>query len=180
MKYFKTNITYENKELTKKRTEQHPQRHQEAVREIAIAPTDEKFVTCSDDKTLKIWDFHTASVDKTLEGHGSDVTTVDWHPSKSLIVSAGKDRVLKFWDPKNPKNFFNFQSNEHNNKHGMELCSLYNHTNTITKVIFNNNGNWVLSCGRDQVVKLFDLRVMKEICNFKSHSTEVISLAWHP
>jgi WD40 repeat protein len=60
-------------------------------------------VSCSDDKTLKIWDFHEARVEKELEGHGSDVTTVDWHPFRSLIASGGKDHVMKFWDPKSLK-----------------------------------------------------------------------------
>jgi polyadenylation factor subunit 2 len=45
--------------------------------------------------------------------------------------------------------------------------------NTITKVIFNKNGNWIISSGRDQVVKLYDIRIMKELSVFKSHQTEV-------
>jgi len=79
---------------------------------LAVAPGDLKFVSCSDDKTLKIWDFYTATVEKDLEGHGSDVTTVDWHPFRSFIASGGKDHVIKFWDPKTPKVNINTQIGE--------------------------------------------------------------------
>jgi polyadenylation factor subunit 2 len=30
------------------------------------------------------------------------------------------------------------------------------------------------------MVRLFDLRVMREIEDFREHSHEIISLAWHP
>ena len=35
-------------------------------------------------------------------GHGADVKCIDWHPSKSLIVSGSKDnqQPVKLWDPK--------------------------------------------------------------------------------
>ena len=78
IRFFKTKLDCENKESIKKKTETEVKRHCEAVRGIAIAPTDQKFATCSDDKTVRVWDYHTASVEKILEGHCSDVTSVDW------------------------------------------------------------------------------------------------------
>lgn len=37
-----------------------------------------------------------------ISGHGADVKCVDWHPTKSLIVSGSKDsqQPIKLWDPK--------------------------------------------------------------------------------
>lgn len=68
-----------------------------------------------------------------MEGHGSDVLTVDWHPSKSLIVSGGKDRLIKFWDPLTHQNIGN----------------LFNHTNAVNTVSFNMNENFLCSAGKD-------------------------------
>ena len=73
-------------------------RHKDPIRDIAFAPSDEKLVTCSDDKTIRIADFESGRYEKVLEGHGSDITTVDWHPQFSLIASGGKDRIIKNWD----------------------------------------------------------------------------------
>jgi polyadenylation factor subunit 2 len=56
----------------------------------------------------------------------------------------------------------------------MCICS-HGHKNSITDLKWNKNGNWLASTGRDQVIKLFDLRMMKEFMTFKGHTKEVNS-----
>lgn len=65
-----------------------------------FCPTDTKFVTASDDSTLKIWSFNDGTEERVLTGHGWDVKCVDWHPYKCLVASGGKDSLIKLWDPK--------------------------------------------------------------------------------
>ena len=62
---------------------------------FSFSPTDAKFVSCSDDVTLKIWDFGRCKEENVLTGHGWDVKCVSWHPYKSLIVSGSKDNLIK-------------------------------------------------------------------------------------
>lgn len=69
-----------------------------------FSPTDLKLVSCSDDVTVKIWDFATCKEEHILTGHGWDVKCVSWHPQKSLIVSGSKDNLIKLWDAKSGKN----------------------------------------------------------------------------
>jgi hypothetical protein len=57
---------------------------------------------------------------------------------------------------------------------------LYGHKNTVTKVAWNDNGNWLLTASRDQLIKLYDIRAMRELCSLKGHHKEVTSIAWHP
>ncbi|XP_039135759.1 flowering time control protein FY-like, partial [Dioscorea cayenensis subsp. rotundata] len=97
-------------------------------------------------------------------GHGWDVKSVDWHPTKSLLVSGGKDNLVKLWDAKS----------------GTELCSFHGHKNTVLCVKWNQNGNWVLTSSKDQIIKLYDIRTMKELESFRGHSKDVTALAWHP
>ena len=48
-------------------------------------------------------------------------------------------------------------------------------------VEWNKNGNWLLTASRDHLVKLFDIRKMKEeLQNFKGHKKEAMAVAWHP
>ena len=142
------------------------------AREVSFSPTDAKFVSCSDDATVKVWDFERGALDQVLAGanteggksHGWDVKTVQWHPDKALIASGSKDNVIKLWDPRAAR----------------EICLLHLHKNTVTTLRWHPNGLCFASGSRDQLVKLFDLRTMREAAVFKGHKREVSSLAWHP
>ena len=69
---------------------------------FSFCPTDKKFVTCSDDSLVKIWDFHSCTEERAMRGHGAEVKCCDWHPQKGLIVSGSKDtqQPIKLWDPR--------------------------------------------------------------------------------
>jgi polyadenylation factor subunit 2 len=138
--------------------------HKEAVRSISFCCTDVKFVSGSDDVTLKIWDFATWKEERTLSGHGWDVKDAQWHPYNSLIVSGSKDNLIKMWDSKS----------------GRCITTIHGHKNTVTVTKWNKNGNWFMSGGRDQMLKLWDIRTMKEFQSFKGHKREVTAMAWHP
>ena len=58
--------------------------HRESIRDITFCPTDMKFASGSSDQTINVWDFENAKVEQTLKGHGFDVKTVQWHPSKVI------------------------------------------------------------------------------------------------
>ena len=141
--------------------------HKEPLRAVSFAPTDSKFATCSDDGTVRIWDFVTCVEEKVMRGHGADVKAVDWHPSKALVVSGSKDsqQPIKIWDPKT----------------GNSLFTIHSHKNTVMDVKWNNNGNWLLTCSRDHLIKIFDIRNLgNEMQTFRGHKKEATVLAWHP
>ena len=59
-----------------------------------------KFVSASDDRKAKIFDFPTAKPEVIFEGHGSDVKSCDWHPFGSEVVTGSKDHKVIIWDPR--------------------------------------------------------------------------------
>ncbi len=62
----------------------------------------------------------------------------------------------------------------------MRFSLRYTHRDTVNVVKWNTNGNWLLSASRDHLVKLFDLRAMKELAKF-GHRSEVTSASFfHP
>uniref|UniRef100_A0A914WSN5 Uncharacterized protein n=1 Tax=Plectus sambesii TaxID=2011161 RepID=A0A914WSN5_9BILA len=138
----------------------------EAIRCISFAPTDVKLATASDDGTARVWDFARCSEERILRGHGSDVRTVDWHPQKGLLVTGSRDsqQPVKIWDPKT----------------GSCLATLHDHKNSVMAVQWNKNGNWLLTGSRDHLIKMYDIRMMREVRSFRGHKKEVTSLAWHP
>jgi polyadenylation factor subunit 2 len=138
------------------------------IRGLSFSPTDSKFTSCSDDRTVRIFDFVTSKEENVLLGHGSDVKCVDWHPHKSLIVSGSKDsqQPIILWDARNAK----------------KITTLHAHKNTCTDLKWNRfNGNWLISSSRDHLCKLFDIRMLKEeIQTFRGHKKDVCTVAWHP
>ncbi len=142
--------------------------HEAPVRGISFCPTSIKFASCSDDLSIKIWDFETAVEENKLLGHGFDVTTVHWHPSKGLVLSGSRDNVCKLWNPKTKTC----------------LRTITGHKNAITAVAWNPiDDNWFVSASKDQSIRLYDIRMIKEkdcIHSFRAHDTEVCSIAWHP
>lgn len=136
--------------------------HKEPVRDVSWAPDDLRFVTGSDDGSVKIWDFERREIEKSLTGHGYDVRCVKWHPTKSLLVSGSKNALIKFWDPRS----------------GTDLRTLHDHKNSIQTVSWSPNGNMVASASRDQSIKIFDIRMMKMIQNYTGQ--EACSVSWHP
>jgi WD40 repeat protein len=54
-------------------------------------------VTCSQDKTLKIWNQQLINT-MTLVGHRRGVWDAIFHPIEQMLVSAGGDGMLKGWN----------------------------------------------------------------------------------
>ena len=71
-----------------------------SVRDLSFSMSSVKFVSCSDDKTAKVWDFATSKKESTFSEHSSEVTTCDWHPFYSLIATGSKDKSMRVWDPR--------------------------------------------------------------------------------
>ncbi|GAM87317.1 hypothetical protein ANO11243_053400 [Dothideomycetidae sp. 11243] len=141
------------------------QAHDEAVRDVSFAPTDTKFVTASDDATLKIFDFAAGEEETVLTGHQWDAKSVDWHPTKGLLASGSKDHQIKLWDPRT----------------GRCLTTLHGHKNTVSKTLFEpTNGVLLASCARDSTARVFDIRMMRDVFLLRGHDKEISTLVWHP
>jgi polyadenylation factor subunit 2 len=151
------------------------QGHGDAIRALSFSPNDTKFVTASDDSFLKIFDFAGGVEEKAIRAHGWDSKTVDWHPTKGLIVSGSKDHTVKLWDPRmdltvyEPKDVVK------------PLAILRGHHNTITSTIFERvRGDCLATSARDNVARVFDLRMMRDILFIKGHEKEISTMTWHP
>ena len=139
-------------------------RHNDTITDISFSINDNKFVTSSDDKTSKIFDFNTGNEDIIFTEHLSDVKTCEWNPYRNIVASGGKDQMIKLWDPSS----------------GEVIETLHPHKNSINRLRFNKNGNWLLSASKDHLLKIIDIRTMKELQTFKGHDTEVNTMVWHP
>ncbi|OHT04375.1 WD repeat protein [Tritrichomonas foetus] len=51
----------------------------------------------SDDCTVQVFDLQTRSLLSTLEGHEKNVSRVEFHPTRPILVSVGEDSVCYLW-----------------------------------------------------------------------------------
>lgn len=49
------------------------------------------------------------------------------------------------------------------------------HKAAVHCVKWNRNGNWLLTASKDSLIKVYDIRMMKEIVTLKGHKKEVTS-----
>ena len=140
------------------------QAHEQPVRDLSFSPDDAKFCSCSDDSTVRVFDFLDARQEKEMTAHNWDVKCVAWHPTSSLIASGSKDSTVRLWDPR-----------------GKDLTTLTSHNKPVQGLEWNANGHWLLTTSEDKSIRLWDLRMQKEISVFNcSNYREATCIAWHP
>lgn len=76
--------------------------HHYAINGIAFSPDGKHFITCSMDKTIKLWDTETMKLLKVLDkarhgGHSTSVNKVLWL-SDNRLVSGSDDRNISIWN----------------------------------------------------------------------------------
>ncbi len=72
--------------------------HASKVTSAAFSPGGSRIVTCSDDRTMKLWDAKTGVEVFTLEGHADHLTAVSFSPDGSRILAVSEDGTVKIWD----------------------------------------------------------------------------------
>ncbi|ALF51779.1 WD40 repeat-containing protein [Nostoc piscinale CENA21] len=108
--------------------------HQASVTSIVIDGKTNTFASTSEDNTVKYWSLDKGSLLQTFRGHQAAVTSAIFHPYKRILISASKDKTIKVWKL---------------NKIGQ----IINHSDTVTSVIFSQDGKTLVSGGYDRFIK---------------------------
>lgn len=116
-----------------------------------------------------------------LEGHGGDVTAVEWHPYLALLATGSQDTYCRLWDPR-VAGGGGGRGGSGGGGGGRSLVSLQGHRQTVTAVRWHpTNGNRLLSAARDGVIRLWDIRQPQtEVMRFHRHTSGVEQVRWHP
>ena len=133
-----------------------------------------------------------------------------WHPVKGLVASCSRDALVKLWDPRSNKCLQTLHGHNNTvlqvggtgrggggreagragwwwgaawgarRGGGGGASPAPRPRGCLLQVHWNANGNWLLTACRDQSLKLFDIRSLRELNSFSGHNSPVLCAAWHP
>jgi len=111
--------------------------HKSHIRSLILSEDKTSLISCSDDKTIKIWNLSNYTWIKTLEGHSHWVNNILlFRPG--ILCSVSSDSLIKFWDIES----------------GKCIHTLHGHKNGINQAVISNNGELV-SVGWDKIVRFW-------------------------
>jgi platelet-activating factor acetylhydrolase IB subunit alpha len=136
--------------------------HREPVTGLSFHPVYSVFASCSEDGSIRVWDYETGNLEKILKGHTATVNSVAFEPNTgALLASCAADLSLKLWS------FETFECTK----------TLHGHDHNVSCVRFLPAGDFLLSSSRDQSIKLWEVATGFCIRTYLGHTEWVRNLA---
>ncbi|KAG8849678.1 hypothetical protein FRB91_009688 [Serendipita sp. 411] len=136
------------------------QGHDDLILSVAFSPDEQKVVTGSFDKTIRIWNVvkkrskwmlglepqPELELELELKGHGDGVWSLAFSPDGSKLVSGSGDNTIRIW---------NLQTRSH-------MITLKGHTHTVLSVAFSPDNQKVVSGSHDKTVRVWNVETGEE------------------
>lgn len=135
--------------------------HSAAVNAVCYNGDGSKLISCSDDKTIRVWDSRTGARINVFYGHRREVTSIDISPDNMFIVSGSFDKTVRIWD---------FAT-------GSVISTLKGHTREVLGVKYNYDGTKIVSVGYDNIYIWQDSKIL---LSCTGHTGGFLSVAFSP
>jgi len=123
--------------------------HSHFVSDVVLSSDGQFALSCSWDKTLRLWELSSGNTTRSFVGHSKDVLSVAFSADNRQIVSGSRDKTLKLWNTLGEC------------KHTIDAeTEPRSHSEWVSCVRFSPNtvNPVVVSGGWDKVVKVWNLR----------------------
>lgn len=110
------------------------------VRHLAVSEMGRSIALACTDGTVRVLDTELFNELSTIKAHNKGANCVAWHPKKPVLLSAGRDGLIKAW---------------HTEEDFQEVLSIPAHEQTIYRMSFSEKGV-LASASRDKSAKLWN------------------------
>ena len=128
-------------------------KHRLPITRVIFHPIHSFMVSCSEDATIKIWDYESGDFERTLKSHTDSVQDVAFDQTGKLLVSCSADMSIKIWD---------FTSYENTR-------TMHGHDHNVSSVAFMPSGDFIISSSRDKTIKMWELQTGYCVSTFTGH-----------
>merc|ERR1712063_123897 len=135
------------------------QGHSHFIEDVVLSSDGAFALSCSWDRTLRLWDLKNGVTTKTFVGHDKDVLSVAFSADNRQIVSASRDRTIKLWNTLGECKV-TIAENNHSG-----------HTGYINTLAISPNGVMCASGGKDGNVMMWNLTEGSHMFSLNAVST---------
>ena len=130
------------------------------VRCIDIDFSNNFFVTGSNDRVIKFWDFPTGKLKLSYTGHINTIRKVALSQRNPYLFSCGEDKKIKCWDLETNK----------------AIRQYHGHLSGVYTLYLHPNLDIFVTGGRDCVARVWDIRSRQQIMCLEGHTNTVYSV----
>ncbi len=136
--------------------------HTGHVISVSWSPDGKYIASCSQDKTLKVWNAAIGDCIHTLKGHTLWINSISWSPDGKQLVSSSDDKTIKVWDVTT----------------GTCMHTLEGHTDQVKSIAWSPDGS-IIASGSYGEIKAWN--AITGVCiNTEGYTNTVFSVSWSP
>ncbi|EGV65699.1 pre-mRNA-splicing factor prp46 [Yamadazyma tenuis] len=136
------------------------------VRSLTVDPvTNQWFVTGGTDATIKVWDLANSSCKAIITGHIMAVRALVVSKKFPYLFSGSEDKEVKCFDLERS-----------NSVSGCEIRNYHGHLGGIYTMALHPQLDLLFTGGRDQTVRVWDIRSRAEVMTLTGHKSDISSL----
>ncbi|HKI20736.1 MAG TPA: WD40 repeat domain-containing protein, partial [Isosphaeraceae bacterium] len=141
--------------------------HEDWVRSVAFHDDGYMLASGSSDRTVKLWEWPSGKLLRTLEGHRDNVRSVAFDSEGYMLASGSRDETIKLWETTS----------------GRLLRTLEGHTGPVDAVACSADGRLLASKSHDGTIRVWSCRTWETIAVIPEQTNRnwwVPALAFHP
>ena len=145
--------------------EQTIENHADWVFGLAFSPDGKHLLTCSRDKTAKVWDLTTKESVLTFPDHQNPVYSVAIKSDGKIGISVGEDNQVRLWNATGD---------------GKQIRALSGHSKAVFRVVAHPKEPILATCSADSSVRLWNAENGRPMRTLSGHTDWVYALAFSP